>query len=330
MMGGRIGRVAVVCCALFGIGIGPVVALQAGTASATTPIPEVAPYFETTATHSGNLATAIASHGLRSFTAAFVLGKGCTATWDDGSTITGTDARSKLVKAGQTSGATAIISFGGEFGAELAKTCTNVTSLVTAYTGVINKFGVSKIDFDVEGTTALNDTATNTRRYTAIRSLEQKFPKLEVSLTIPVGLSGFNANPTYGNAVAFLKLAKTTNTRIDVFNIMTMNYGSAVANMGTAATTAARDSMAQIKSIWPADGYKNLGITPMIGENDSAGETFTYNNSQAVVVFAHNNGVHRLAFWSLNRDQKCTGETPPGPCTGLTQQPLDFTDGFLN
>ena len=326
-MSGLVRRAAVVGCAI--LGIGPVLA-SVIPAGAQAPVPEVAPYFETTATHSTNLATAIAKHGLRAFTAAFVLGKGCTATWDDGSTITGTDARSKLVKAGQTSGATAIISFGGEFGAELAKTCTNATSLVAAYTGVINKFAVSKIDFDVEGTTALNDTATNTRRYTAIRSLEQKFPKLEVSLTIPVGLSGFNANPTYGNAVAFLKLAKTTATRIDVFNVMTMNYGSAVSNMGTAATTAAADSLKQIKAIWPADGYKNLGITPMIGENDSAGETFTYNDSQTVVAFAHKNGVHRLAFWSLNRDQACNGATPPATCTGLTQQPLDFTDGFLN
>ena len=58
-----------------------------------------------------------------------------------------------------------------------------------------------------------------------------------------MGLSGINANPTYGNAVAFLNLAKTTGTRIDVVNIMTMNYGSAVTNMGAAAVTAAKDSM---------------------------------------------------------------------------------------
>ncbi|HEY1737727.1 MAG TPA: hypothetical protein VGI86_03405, partial [Acidimicrobiia bacterium] len=108
-MNGWIRRAAAVGCALLGIGpvlVGPV--LGAAPAGAKAPIPEVAPYFEPTATHSGNLATAVSKHGLRSFTAAFVLGNGCTATWDDGTTITGTDARSKLVKAGQTSGATAI------------------------------------------------------------------------------------------------------------------------------------------------------------------------------------------------------------------------------
>jgi hypothetical protein len=304
---------------------------SSGTANATTPVPEVAPYFEPTATHNGNLATAIASHGLKSFTAAFVLGKGCTATWDDSTTITGTDARSKLVKAGQTSGATAIISFGGQAGTELAKGCTAPTSLVTAYTGVINKFKVTKIDFDIEGTAPLNDTTTNGRRFQAIKTLEKNIPKLEVSVTIPVGLSGINSNPMYGNALGFLKQAKSTGARIDVVNLMTMNYGSAVANMGTAATTAARDSMAQIKAIWPADTYANVGITPMIGANDSAGETLTYANAQTVVTFAHNNHVRRLAFWSLNRDQKCgKGDVAPTTCTKLTQQPLDFTDGFLN
>ena len=68
----------------------------------------------------------------------------------------------------------------------------------------------------------------------------------------------------------------------------------------------------------------------MIGQNDSPGETFTYADTQTVVAFAHKNGVHRLAFWALNRDESCgAGDTPPGTCTNLTQQPLDFTDGFL-
>ncbi len=195
---------------------------------------------------------------------------------------------------------------------------------------MINKFGVTKVDFDIEGAGPLNDTATNTRRYQAIKTLETKFPKLEVSVTIPVSRSGINADPTYGNAIAFLKLAKAQGARIDMVNLMTMNYGGSVANMGTAATTAAKDSLAQIKTIWPADTYANIGITPMIGYNDVAGEVFTYANAQTVLAFAKAHKVGRLAFWDLNRDQSCgTGDTRPDTCTGLTQSPLDYTDAFV-
>lgn len=322
------GRIAAIIGTAVTCAVAPM--LAAPSASAATSALEIAPYFETTGPHSANLNTAVTKHGLKSFTAAFVLGKGCTPTWDDYSTITSTDARSALVKKAKTAGATPILSFGGQSGNELAKVCTSATSLVTAYTGVINKFGVSKIDFDIEGVGPLNDTTTNTRRYQAIKTLEKNFPKLEVSVTIPVGLSGINANATYGNALAFLKLAKSQGARIDVVNLMTMNYGSRVANMATAATTAAKDALAQIKTIWPADTYNNIGITPMIGANDSAGETFTYANAGTIVAFAHTNKVRRLAFWDLNRDQACgTGDTKPDTCTGLTQQPLDYTDAFL-
>jgi chitinase len=305
-------------------------ALAAPSASAAAPIPEVAPYFETSATHTANLQTAITEHGLASFTAAFVLGDGCKPTWDDSMPITGKDAESKLVKHAITAGASAIVSFGGQQGTELAASCTSKSDLADAYRSVINKFAVTKIDFDIEGAGPLNDSATNKRRYAAIRTLEQRFPDLEVSLTIPVGRAGLNSDPTYGDAVAFLNLAKSTATRIDVVNLMTMNYGGQVGDMGSAATTAAKDAMAQIKAIWPSDSYANLGITPMIGKNDSAHEVFSYADAHTVVTFAHNHGVRRLAFWDLNRDQSCgAGDSPPATCTGVSQQPLDYTDGFL-
>jgi hypothetical protein len=84
--------------------------------SAAIAVPEVAPYFETSGPHKTNLSTAVTSHGLKSFTAAFVLGKGCPGP--------------------------------------------ATTKLVTAYSSVINKFGVTKVDFDIEGA-AISDTATN-------------------------------------------------------------------------------------------------------------------------------------------------------------------------
>jgi chitinase len=99
--------------------------------------------------------------------------------------------------------------------------------------------------------------------------------------------------------------------------------------MGSAATTVASRALAQIKKIWPKDTYGNIGITPMIGQNDVPGETFTWDDAQTVLAFAQSHGVRRLAFWALNRDQACgSDDVAPGTCTGEPQQPLDYTDGF--
>jgi chitinase len=311
------------------------VALLTGTGAtpaAALTATQIAPYFETTGAHPDNLRLAIAQHGLKSFTAAFVLGKGCTPAWDNNVAVSASPALNKLVSDAKAQGAVPIISFGGQSGSELATVCTNQAALVTAYTNVINRFAVKKIDFDIEGKASLNNTAANTRRFTAINALRKKFPALRVSVTIPAGPGGIETgDPDVGDGMAFLRLAKAQNTTINLINIMTMDYGGPVADMGTTATTAASRAMAQIKTVWPADGYGNLGITPMIGRNDSPGETFTWDNSQTVIAFAKSKGVGRVAFWALNRDQSCTGgQTPPGPCTGVTQAPLDYTDGFLN
>jgi hypothetical protein len=144
----------------------------------------------------------------------------------------------------------------------------------------------------------LTDVAANTRRFNAVKALEKNYPSLQVSVTIPVARTGLDAA-----GVSFLQNAKRTGARLDLINIMAMDYGQPVADMGAVAISAAKRTVAQVKTIWPAMSYRNLGITPMIGLNDTPGETFTLANAQALVAFAKASGVGRLSFWSLNRDQ---------------------------
>ena len=111
---------------------------------------------------------------------------------------------------------------------------------------------------------------------------------------------------------------------------MTMDYGGPVDDMGGTAIAAAEGTLAQVRSFWPDDTYANLGITPMIGDNDSAGETFTLGDAAEVVDFAATNGVGRLAFWSVNRDQQCKGlPSARSDCSGVDQEPMEFTLTFL-
>jgi Glycosyl hydrolases family 18 len=301
------------------------------TAKATvaeTVSPTVAPYLEMAGPNIRNLSAAM-SAGLHSVTAAFVIGNGCTPVWDDQEAVATDTAAARTIKGAQRRGAHVIVSFGGAGGIDLARSCNHVRRLTAAYQSVVTKFHVKRIDFDVEGA-ALNPSrqqSSISRRFAAIRALESHNPGLVVSATIPVGQRGL-----LPSGLSFLRMAKSSRTRIDLVNIMTMDYGVAVTHMGAAAIHAAQHSVTQIKSIWPRDSYANLGITPMIGRNDSAGEILTLSQASRIVAFAKEHSVGRLAFWSLNRDQRCPAGTPAtaqDSCSGAHQRPEQFTRVFL-
>jgi hypothetical protein len=228
----------------------------------------------------------------------------------------------------ESEGATPIVSFGGEAGVELAQSCPNLSQLVSAYQSVINTLHVSHIDFDIEGA-AIADTATSNLRFQAINQLEAANSGLVVSVTIPT----FPTGPD-NNGQAFLRQAAADGTRISVVNVMAMDYygsfdGSG-ANMGSYAVQAAQNTLSFVRSVWPGDGYANIGVTPMIGQNDDPAEVFTEANAQTLVSFAQSNHLGRLAFWSVDRDQPCSGSASGLPaCSEISQQPLDFTKIFV-
>jgi hypothetical protein len=76
--------------------------------------------------------------------------------------------------------------------------------------------------------------------------------------------------------------------------------------------------------------YANIGVPPMIGQNDDPAEVFTEANAQTLVSFAEQNHLGRLAFWSVDRDQPCGGSASGlSQCSEIGQQSLDFTRIFV-
>jgi chitinase len=301
-------------------GAGVAALVTSNTADAAT-VYTVAPYVDLSASSADMLDTAIASGGVNSYTAAFVIGSGCTPIWGDTLGIDNSTVNPRIARA-QAAGAKVIISFGGAGGVELGQSCTNQTSLQAAYQSVITKYGVDHIDFDIEGA-SIADTASIDRRFKAIKALETANPSLKVSVTIPVLETGPDANGS-----AFLANAATNGVKLDIVNAMTMDYGHAVADMATASETAAAGTLSAAKAAGLNVTYANIGITPMIGNNDSAGETVTTANAQTIVNWAHSNGIGRLAFWSVGRDQPCAGGGVSPNCSGLGDAALAFTKIF--
>jgi hypothetical protein len=286
----------------------------------------VAPYVDMTNNQEPMLDRA-AGAGLKAFTAAFVIGSGCTPIWGDTLPVTSDPTVTGDITRAESEGAQPVVSFGGASGAELAQTCTNLGQLTAAYQSVIDTLHVTHIDFDIEGA-GIADTATNNLRFQAINQLEAANPGLAVSVTIP----SFPSGPD-GNGQAFLRLAAQDGTRISVVNVMAMDYygswDSGGADMGAYAAQAAQSTLSLVQSLFPGDGYANVGVTPMIGQNDDPAEVFTEADAQSLAGFAQRNHLGRLAFWSVDRDQPCGGGVSGLPsCSQISQQPLDFTKIF--
>ncbi|MFO0963964.1 MAG: cellulose binding domain-containing protein [Phycisphaerales bacterium] len=233
------------------------------------------------------------------------------------------------------------VSFGGAAGHELALVCPTVESLRAAYQAAIDAYALTHIDFDIEGE-AVNDLPSIHRRSAAIRLLQEAAAAqgrtLHVTLTLPVLPQGLV--PT---GLSVIDSALAAGVRIDGVNIMAMDYGASAApdpenRMGQYAIDAATNLHAQLTQRYAAHGvpatpaqlWAIIGITPMLGYNDIAGEIFHVADAVQVLQFAQSHGVGSLSFWDANRDLPCTG-SPPQPdnfCSGVVQQPYEFSHTF--
>jgi chitinase len=312
-------RVAAVVAMVVGVVGGSGFSAAHAAARGTT----IAPYVDMPGPNPGALDTAITTDGLTDFTAAFVIGKGCTPTWDDKTPVASGDAIAQRIATARDEDAEPIVSFGGQAGMDLARSCSSEQQIVAGYQAVIAQLGVDRVDFDIEGR-AIKDAPSIARRFDAIKDLEAAAPAVSVSLTVPVGPSGL-----LKSGVKLLQTAQSMGVRVDLVNIMAMDYGDA-RDMGAAAVSAAQGTLAQMRKIWPASTYANLGVTPMIGVNDTAVEVFSAKNAKTLVKFAVTNGVGRLGFWSVNRDRKCAspGGTARDDCSGAAQKPGAFAKSF--
>ena len=286
-------------------------------------IGKVAPYVDMSNNQEPMLNSA-AQAGLTTYTAAFVISAGCAPIWGDTLPVTNDPTMDQEIATAKADGATPIVSFGGAGGTELAMACTTESSLQAAYQSVITHLGVTHIDFDIEGA-PLDYTSDNDLRFQAIKALEAANPGLVVSVTLPVLPTGLAAD-----GVAFLNLAKQDGARIDLINVMAMDYGSSfTGDMGQEAISAAENTLTQAQADWPGDTYANIGVTPMIGQNDNSAEVFSEADAQTLVNWADSAHLGRLAFWSVDRDQPCSGSASGLPaCSEISQNALDFTKIF--
>ena len=266
-----------------------------------------------------------AASGIKTFTLAFIVSdNGCVPAWGGTLPVSTDTAIAAWYREAPRSRRGCPVAFGGYDGTDLGQSCAgDVSSLQAAYQAVIDKYKVTILDFDVEHT-AIEDSGSIDRRSQALKALAAADPGLQINYTLPATPAGLT-----DLSVNIIKSAMKFGTPVAVVNLMAMDYGSPVPTgaMGPNAVAAAASALCQLKTL----GLNaRVGITPMVGVNDSAGETFTLDDAQVVVNYAqaNSNAIALLSFWSVGRDNgSCSGAVSP-TCSGIAQKDWDFSRIF--
>jgi chitinase len=220
------------------------------------------------------------------------------------------------------------VSFGGQANTELAVACTDPDDLFEAYHSVVTRYDTRVLDLDIEGE-ALGDEAANLRRAEAVARLQEE-EQLEVWVTLPVSPDGLTAE---GQALVSTMLRAGVD--LSGVNAMTMNYGESRgrgSTMAAASIDALDSTHDQVSALFadvgrrltPKQVWERIGATPMLGQNDLAGDVFGLRDAEELHEFARRNDLGRISLWSMNRDRQCSGNYPDvtivsDSCSGVDQ-----------
>jgi hypothetical protein len=221
-----------------------------------------------------------------------------------------------------------IISTGGAAGSFTCSSTTAFMNFIATYHSA-NMIGV---DFDIEA--GQTQAQVNNLVQDAVFALKT-YPTMRFSFTVAtLGGTAAPALGYYGGLV--LNAINTYGLTNYYINLMAMDYGSpaggncdtvgGACEMGASAVQAAEDLHGTY-----AVPYNKIEVTPMIGGNDSSGETFTIADASTLSSFAKANGLAGIHFWSFDRDRDCAaGAASPTCNTYGTAGTLGFTKAFLS
>ncbi|MEV8635789.1 glycosyl hydrolase family 18 protein [Streptosporangium sp. NPDC051023] len=323
---------------VFGVTVADTTTADA-TAAAALPSRVFAPYFE--AWTGDDPATLSQQSGAKYLTMAFLQAatKGsCTAYWNgDTSMPISSSTFGASINRIRAAGGDVIPSFGGytadNTGTEIADSCTNVSSIATVFENVINTYGVTRIDLDIEDNSLTNSAGID-RRNKAIKQVQDwaasNGKTVQFSYTLPTTTSGLA-----DSGLAVLRNAVSNNAKIDVVNIMTFDYyDNASHNMATDTQTAATGLHDQLAQLYPGKTstqlWNMIGVTEMIGIDDfGPAETFKTADAAPVLNWATSKGLAFLSFWALQRDNGgCPGTGGRDDCSGIEQSTWYFSQAF--
>jgi hypothetical protein len=281
-----------------------------------------APYADISLGVGSQVAASAQAARLKAITLAFLVDGGCTAVWGGGlgnvsSAMfpNGTTVKS-AIDALVAQGTQVIISWGGAAGS-IQSSCSSASQLQAMYQSVFNAYpSIAGQDFDIEG--GINTTIVAQ----ALAGLKAANPGKSVSLTLPVLPTGL-----VSAGLSIVNACHAAGFHPDTINVMAMDYGSANDNGGNMLVSAQQAAQATRNQTGDM-----IGVTPMIGVNDTNTEVFTLANATDLMNWAKGQSfINRLAFWSLARDNGgCAGQGfASATCSGVAQSTWQFSSAFV-
>ncbi|SDY90491.1 Glycosyl hydrolases family 18 [Amycolatopsis xylanica] len=296
---------------------------SSSSSSSSTPQPggRGAPYLYMGWGDPPNATAVMNATGVKWFTMAFVLSSGgCNPAWDGSRPLTGS-VDANTIAAIKAAGGQIVPSFGGWSGNKLGPNCADATALAGAYQKVINAYGLKAIDIDIENSDEFENATVQDRILGALKIVKQNNPGIQTILTFGTTTTG----PNYWGG-RLIDQAKALNAGVDVFTIMPFDFGGG-ADMYASTVSAATGLKDKLKSTFgwsDATAFNHVGISGMNGLSDQQ-ELTTLAQWTNIKNWAKNNGLGRLAFWSVNRDRGCPGGGVVSNCSGIAQNDWDFT-----
>ncbi|BBH64559.1 sugar hydrolase [Actinoplanes sp. OR16] len=295
----------------------------AASTTATAETPEVAPYVDIVS-GTADIDEVAEKTGQEDYTISFILADSagsCTATWGGTKALTDTGVQADIAKITALDG-DVIVSSGGATGTYLESVCT-ADQLATAYAAALDAAGSNALDVDIEQSIT---AATVTRALSTL----QADRGTAITLTVPVGGTVLGLTDA---SIALLQSAKDAGLDVTV-NAMTMNFTEENDDWGTSMTTATEAVAADVKSVWTdlsdTEAYAMLGVTPMIGVNDTGPVTETA-DAQTLLDYAEEKKLGFVRFWSVNRDNgDCATGAVEAACSGIEQTDYAFTKMFTD
>ncbi|WP_432667468.1 chitinase [Wukongibacter baidiensis] len=263
-----------------------------------------APYVDTTNWPYYNIATNAEETGVLYYILGFIVAASatnCTPTWATFFDICSVPQLDEI-KQLRDMGGDVSASFGGQANTPIWTCATDAESLADCYKKIIDLYDFRRIDFDIEGAW-LDNTDANSLNASALKILQDDLltEPIEIWLTLPVA--------TYGLTSSGLEVVQTmidAGVNLTGINAMTMDYVPVEDDMGQASIDALTALQGQLSDLYPDKSgeeiWQMIGATPLIGDNDIAGETFTLDNAQTLLDFAQSVNMRLLSMWSSNRD----------------------------
>ncbi len=337
-----------VIIAASGVGIWQLVSARSSAALAKSPVHAAfAPYVDVTLTPTYQFQLP-ASDPVANAYLGFIVSRPqapCQPSWGGYYSLAGADQNLDLqarVAQLRSSGGDPMVSFGGRDNSELAVSCTSAAKLSAAYLAVIQHYGSSVVDFDIEGAALVNLPAARRRAVALVQvahRLARSHRALRVWLTLPVSTHGLTPQ-----GLAQVRTMLSDHVPLAGVNVMAMDFGpgsGAARNMFGAVSAAIASSHRQVEALWHDAGrsgaagaaWAHLGVTVMLGVNDYTAERFTIADARRLVKLANHDGIARVSAWSLNRDSECGSAFPvtgtlSNTCSGVIQNGLQFTRIF--